>query len=262
MKSLISLLFLLSTAQLIFPQAVDDIIEKNIKAHGGRERLAAVRTIFMEGSERSEDYYSIVFNNTIEQDKLFRTDVRIFGKRGFVMRKRNKDLSAVECWVFDPSYMRSPKKLQDSLMSIGERRWKQTPIDIAGALYNYKAKGYTAELEGLDSIKGTGCYKIKLTPLNGPVNLYWINANNYLVVQEQTIGAIGEDGSFEKAGSEEGVQSFSNFRAVEGIQFPFSAVQLFKTAKGFELIDTYYTNIEINKPVDKRLYEPKINRKL
>ncbi len=65
--------------------------------------------------------------------------------------------------------------------------------DLEGELYNYEAKGFTAELIGKVDSDGKEAYKIKLTDKDGAVRNYFIDANTYLVSKMKTkVEAMGQ----------------------------------------------------------------------
>lgn len=58
--------------------------------------------------------------------------------------------------------------------------------DIEGPLYNYEEKGNTVELMGKEDMEGSEVYKVKLTFPDGDSQLYFIDAENFVVLKEKT----------------------------------------------------------------------------
>jgi len=87
--------------------------------------------------------------------------------------------------------------------------------DIEGPLYNYAEKGHTAEFLGKDDMEGTEVYKIKLTYNDGDEGTYFIDAENFVVLKEESmINMRGQEIKNEIY--------FSDFKPIEDMIMPFS----------------------------------------
>jgi len=257
MKTLIALglfvMFLISV-QFASGQTVDEVIDKYIAARGGKEKLNGIKTIYMEGS-REMMGNEISVKITKEQGKLSRTDFEMGSTSGFNL------VSDKGAWNYFPMRMQEPQKMEDSLLPA-----MLTETDIAGPLVDYLAKGHKAELEGKDNIDGNPCYKIKLTTPAGRNITYWIQADNYLLVQSTpTGGGMGgrrrnteSSSSSSGQGQSQGGRMFiqyKDYKAVDGILFPHS-IEMKSESGEARGGGTTFDKIEINKPVDAKLYKP------
>ena len=85
MKTLIIIglfvMFLVSV-QFASAQTVDDIIDKYIAARGGKEKLTAIKSIYMEGS-REMMGNEVMVKVTKVQVKLSRTEFEVGANNGF-----------------------------------------------------------------------------------------------------------------------------------------------------------------------------------
>ena len=251
MKSLILfslfILFLVSV-QFASAQTVDEIIDKYMAARGGKEKLLSIKTIYLEGS-REMMGNEVAVKVTKEQGRLSRTEFEMGGTNGFML------VTDKEAWSFIPMRSPTPTKLPDEALA-----GMQTELDIAGPLVDYVAKGNKAELSGKETVDGVECFKIKLTTKAGKEINYWIDASTYLVTQSSTKGGgmFGGGGGrrAEGAAPAEVITVYKDYKAVDGIMFPHSIETKNPAGPGRTGGGTTFDKIELNKPVDAKLYKP------
>jgi regulatory protein YycI of two-component signal transduction system YycFG len=223
--------------QFIQAQTVDEIINKYMDARGGKERLMAITSLYMEGSKQMMGN-EIPIKITKVQGKLSRTEFEAMGQTGYTIVTPEKG------WMFIP--MRS-----QSVDPIPAERLKamQGDLDIPGALVDYKAKGSKAELIGKDSVNGAEAYKIKLTNAAGKETTYYIDAKTYLVTEiSQMAGGMGGDQK-----PHEVTTYLTDYKQVDGIMFPMT---INVPGGGMMGGSTTFDKVEVNKPVDEKLYKP------
>jgi hypothetical protein len=104
-----------------------------------------------------------------------------------------------------------------------ENMKKQTK-DFPSPFYNYKEKGFSAELIGKETKEGTETYKVKLTQkpfmMNGVevpnVSFHYFDAEMFVPIVVET---EMKDGPMK---GQMGVSTFSDYQEVEGLYFPFA----------------------------------------
>jgi hypothetical protein len=216
-------------------QTVDEVIDKYMAALGGKDKLLSLTSVYMEGvsvrqgNEINHKVYKV-------QDKLYRTDVD-FGMGKFIIIA-----TPDKGWQ---SNFRNGGALEP--MTAEVLKGFSTEMDCQGPLVNYAAKGHKAELAGKEAVDSIDCFKIKLTSKTGKEIYYWIDAKTYLIHQSsQKVKGRGDTDI-------DLVTVYSDYKAVDGIQFAFTA-----TAKGGAMGggSINYEKIETNKPVDEKLYKP------
>ncbi|MEJ7671955.1 MAG: hypothetical protein WKF59_04440 [Chitinophagaceae bacterium] len=136
-------------------QSVDDIINKYIDGRGGKDKLSAIKSVYMEGS-REMMGSEVAVKVTIVQGKLFRNDFEFGGNKGYMI------VTPTEGWSLIP--MRSQNV---EIISADRLKNMQGQLDIAGPLVDYIAKGNKAELQEKEIIDGKEAYKIKITLSTG-----------------------------------------------------------------------------------------------
>ncbi len=136
-------------------RSVGDIITKYIDANGGKGKLNAIRSLYMEGSREMMGSEAAVKVSKV-QNKLFRIDFEHKGIMGYAI------VTPTEGWSFIP--LRSP-----NVESIPAEQLKNLFIqmDITGPLVDYIKKGNKAELQGKEIIGGRVAYKIKIILTSG-----------------------------------------------------------------------------------------------
>jgi hypothetical protein len=188
-------------------QTVDEVIAKNIQAHGGAEKLKSVRSLrttakFSQGS--------------------FRADFRQENKRADKVREEFiiQGLAQVQAYDGKTGWQISPfgGRKDPELLSQDDLKSLAVDADIDGPLVDYKQKGHKAELVGHDSVEGTDCFKIKLSMKNGDVRYYYLDRDSFLElkleIQTTIRGALQENEMY-----------YGDYEQVNGVYYPFAVEQ-------------------------------------
>ncbi len=230
---------LLVFVQFAQAQTVDEIINKYIDALGGKEKLVALNSVYMEGVSVMNGN-EITNKTTKVQDKLFRNEIN------FGMGSITTIVTPDKGWRSNPRNGGAFEAMSDDALKDA-----QYQMDCAGPMVNYAAKGHKAELIGKEAIDGMDCFKIKLTTKAGKEINYWIDSKTYLIYQSSQKGGFGGG----RGADMELVTVFKDYKGVDGIQFAFTT-ELKGNAGGFSGGTMNYEKIELNKPVDDKLYKP------
>jgi hypothetical protein len=188
-------------------QTVDEVIAKNIQAHGGVDKLKAVRSL------RTTAKFS---------QGPFRADFRQENKRADKVREEFiiQGLAQVQAYDGKTGWQISPfgGRKDPELLSQDDLKSLAVDADIDGPLMDYKEKGHKAELVGHDSVEGTDCFKIKLSMKNGDVRYYYLDADSFLElkleIQTTIRGALQESELY-----------YGDYEQVNGIFYPFAVEQ-------------------------------------
>ena len=238
------ILFLVSV-QFASAKSVDEVIDKYIERRGGKEKLNAIKSIYMEGRHEMMGKQTTV-KIVKEQNKLSRSEFETASGIGFNL------ITDKEAWNYSPMSMYEPEKIEDALIT-----GLQTELDIAGPLVDYVAKGHNTELTGKENIDDVTCYKIKLVTKEGKSIMYWIETGSYMLLQSTRVDGMMREESTQRALQNTGriFTAYKNYKAVEGILFAHSIET--KTENGeMQNGGTTFEKIEINKPIDEKLYSP------
>lgn len=217
-----------------FSQNVDDIISKNLDAMGGKAKLASLNSVYeeMNSSIMGNDLPGKVW---ISNNAAYRMEMDMMGaKMIFVL---NKDKG----WAVMPmGGSTDPQPLPDDAVKAFMPR-----MNLAGAFYNYKERGYTATLMGKDSVAGKDTYKIKLTKSGEPDAVYYVDASTYYVDKSSTM-------TYMNGQTAQADIVFTGYQKTpDGFVFP-SAYSL-ELPQG-QLVTTI-TKVTANQPIDSTLFQ-------
>jgi hypothetical protein len=215
-------------------QTVDEIIARNIQAHGGLEKLEAVKTIRITGKFDAGGFRANFLQENKRPDKV-REETIIQG------------LSAVQAYDGKAGWQTNPfgGRKDPELLSADDLKALVEDADIDGPLVNYKQKGYPAELQGHDSMEGTDCYKIKLTLKNGDIRYYYLDSDSYLELKIEFQRTIRGTIQYSET-------HFGDYEKVDGIYYSFA----FESGQKDDPNPAKFTvdKVEINVPLSNDLF--------
>ncbi|ULQ54923.1 hypothetical protein KJS94_09760 [Flavihumibacter rivuli] len=225
-------------------QTVDEVIAKYVEAIGGKEKLSSIKSVYMEGVAVMQNGSEITTKVTKVDKQLMRTETS-FGMGSFTFLVTDK-----QGWFSNP---RNGGKFE----AIPEDRVKmaQSELDCAGPLVDYAAKGHKAELIGKEAVDGVEYYKVKLTLNSGNDITYFIDPSTYYIMHETRKGGGMMGGGGRRPGGGQGDQEmridYSDYRKTDdGYVFAYSVT---RGGMGGSMT---YEKIEVNKPVDPKMYKP------
>jgi outer membrane lipoprotein-sorting protein len=215
-------------------QTVDEVIAKNIQAHGGMDKLKSVQT-----------------RRTIAKFSAgsFKADVHQLNKRPAEVRQEFiiQGLAQVSAYDGKTGWQVNPfeGRKDAELLSEDDTKGLVVDADMDGPLVDYQQKGHKAELVGHDSVEGTDCYKIKLTLKNGDVRYYYLDTDSFLELKLETQTTL-------RGTVQEGETYYGDYEQVQGIYYPFSieSGQKGDTNRAKIAVD----KIELNPPLDDALF--------
>ena len=224
--------------QFVNGQSVNDIIDQYITARGGKDKLTSIKSIYFEGTRQMVGN-EVGVKVTKVDGKLSRVDFEVGGNTGYTIVTPDKG------WSYIP--MRSDKVEE---MPQARLKTMQDQMDIAGPLVDYTAKGYKASLQGKETINSKEAWKIQLTNDAGKNITFYIDTKTNLLIQSKQ---MMEGGGPNNNGPTEVITDYSDYKDVDGVMFP-QTVTTEGTGMGAGAMT--FDKIEINKPVDEKLYKP------
>lgn len=237
MKSLkITLIFSFLLSTLSFGQTADEIVASHIKATGGAEAWNKVKSIKMDGSIEVAPNMKAPFTLLIKDRKKIRFELDFQG------------MKMIQAFDGDSGWAVVPfsGKTDPERMSEEQVRDMKDQADIAGDLFDFKAKGNEVEYLGKEEMEGTDTYKLKLTKKNGDVKYYYLDASSYLVLKETSKHKFQDK-------EVESVTLPSDYRSVSGIMVPFSMETRGdeEAAMGQTMV---FEKIEVNPAIENTLF--------
>ena len=244
-RVLLSTLFVIS-AYMTMAQSVDDVINSYVTALGGKEKLTSIQTLYTESVSVMQNGNEVTIKTWKVNDKLVRREVN------FGMGSMTSVITDKEGWNSNP---RNNNKFEP--MTPEAVQMQQPELDCEGPLVDYKAKGHTAELQGTEDVEGASCHKVKLTLKSGREITYYIDSKTNYITRMKTKGGgmggqrPGGGGGGAANPDQELIIDYSDYRKTpDGYVFPFATTRVGGGGA------TNIEKIEVNKPVDPKLYKP------
>jgi len=180
---------------------LNELIEKNIIARGGHEKLKAVKSLkisakYVQQGRETPVIFTIKRPNFIFAEVLFPTSPMICGYDGKT------------AWWFSRDRLSEPQTLPAEEALIFTRY-----ADFGDLFVDYEKKGQKIELIGLEDMDGQKAHKLKITSPNGIIRYVYLDAKNFLNVKESYRSKNKKDFGLEVF--------FKDFRAIDGVMFPF-----------------------------------------
>jgi hypothetical protein len=182
------------------PQAtVDDIVLKNLNARGGLQRLRLITsikqtgTLSMMGNETSLTVYS-------KRPNLLRQEMKVNGQmviNGF---------DGLTPWIINPLV----GDTRPIIVSGPRADMIREQSEFDGPLVDYKSRGLTVNVEGIELAGEQGLVHLRLTSASQQVRHLYLDAATYLDAKLMT-----EQGQMKLE------QVFTDYRDVDGVQVPF-----------------------------------------
>ncbi len=224
-------------------QTADELIEKNLKASGGREKVEAVKAFRMTGKMVAPQGMEIPMVMEYKEPDKIRTELTM---QGMTMIQA---LNGKEGWMVAP-FM---GKKDAEKMSPQDVKQAEEQLDSFDMLTKYKQKGHTIELAGKEDIEGTPAYKLKVTKKNGDVSHLYLDAESYLLVK--TNGKTNVQGQVVESDT-----TLGDYKAVDGVLYPHSVETQLKGMPGKMVLT--FSKIEVNPALeDSRFAMPAMEKK-
>jgi len=169
-------------------QTADEVINRNMEARGGLEKLQALKSIVMTGKmldvpftedlqpagPGTEMPVTIQFN----RPHSIRIETTLKGQKG-VQAYNGEKAWGVRPGSTDPEVFSE----DDGGMSAATEMLLKELSDLDSPVLNYQEKWKKVELAGKENVGGTEAYKLKLTPKEGYVRYVYVDSKNYLTTK-------------------------------------------------------------------------------
>ena len=214
-----------------FAQTADEIIDSHIVVIGGLEKWKAIQSVEMK-NKTSVQGLEIPITITKVEGIGFRTDVNIMGNLMITV------LTPTGGWMNRPAMMGGTGEPED--MPADQLKDAKSQLGIGDALLNAKLNGANVEVVSKEKVDGADVFKLKVTPKESPIFSALISATSFHLLKVIT-AAAGQEIEI----------TYSNFKEVEGVTFPFTT-ELPSPAGGQMTMET--DSIKINPAIDKSIF--------
>ena len=217
---------------------VDELVTRNIQAHGGADRMHAIQSTRMTSKARFGDG-----DFTVEM-----TFVGVTTRSGSERVEGTwQAITSVDAydghdgWRTDPFQgRRDPFRV-----SADEAKEMAHDVDLDGPLVDWREKGHRVEYLGTEDIDGTLAHKLRITRKDGDFEYDWLDPDTMLEIRVERHAFI--------RGAEQVTQSdLSDYEQVAGVWMPFASDS---GAKGRPRTSHWRVErVEVNVPVDDALF--------
>jgi hypothetical protein len=221
---------------------VDDIVKGNVDGRGGYDKLKAIKTIRYTRTVATP-FSSVQLIVLKKRPNLIRWEQTPKGQPTAIPRAIN----ATGAW--DTVAGKVVPRLEP-MASEG----REIDGDFDGLLVDWKDKGHVVTLEGTEPAASGGAYKLKVTTKSGAIRYLYLDPKTYLEVRQTGRVALGPDPATKAMRFNEVSFTFSDWKDVDGVKFPF-AIDEERTGGGItQSFATFTEKIELNVAIDDSLF--------
>lgn len=220
---------------------VEEIIERNTDAMGGREAIGAVQSIRIDlhikdpSFEVDGTYYAA-------RPGRMRIDVIAEGKYVFT-----EAFDGQNGWQWEGKGQQKPAT-QKAAAAL--RHGIELPGKLFG-LHELKARGHSIELSGREQIDGINYHVLRLVLNDGYTVSLYVDPNSWLVTRRRDVRPLHVDVDPTPTTIE---QISSDFRDIHGVKFPFATTETDLTS-GKLLESTVIKRVMINPTLGPTFFE-------
>jgi hypothetical protein len=220
----------------VFGQTADELVAKNIQAHGGMDKIKAVKSLRMTGTLDTGGSKAAIGWESKRPDMLRQT----FSVQG---------MTQIRAYDGSTGWQISPfgGKKDPELLSQDDMRDLVEAADFDGPLVDAAAKGNKIEYLGHDQVDGDDALKLKVTLKNGDIFYYYLDPDTWLEIQV-------EKQVFIRGSVRERVTLLGSYKPVNGVMYPFSIERGSKNDPDGRAKITM-TKIEANVPLEDKSFK-------
>ncbi len=209
-----------------------ELIEKNINARGGYEKISAVKSLRVTSKYLQQGRETEVVL-MLKRPNLLYTEVRFPG--GPMLSWHD---GKTTWWYHEHKGHTTPQEIPPEMALIVSRY-----AEFGDCFMNYEQKGQTIEYLGTEDLSGKKAHKLKIAMKHGIQHLVYLDTETFLIVKDSFIAGkkTGKDSKLEIH------TVYSDFREVGGVMFPFH--------HDIGPEQTVVQNIDINVDLDDSLFK-------
>lgn len=217
---------------LAYGQNAEELVNKNIQAKGGIEKIKAIKSIRLTGKLNGGGGFTAATLQENERPNLVR---ETFSLQGMTAVTAYDGTTGWQIQPFgghkDPEFM-GEDDLKDLLLD----------ADFDGPLVDFKEKGNTVEFLGHDVVDGDDALRLKVTLKDGDILYYYLDPDTFLEIRKEVQ-------EFVRGSVRESVTEMGSYKPVAGVMYPYSISQGSKANPAAQT--TTIEKIEVNVPIDR-----------
>jgi hypothetical protein len=212
---------------LVHGQTAEELVNKNIQARGGMDKIKAVQSVRMTGKLNGGGGFSAATVQENQRPNLVRETVSLQGMTAI------QAFDGATGWQIQPfGGHKDPE-----FMGEDDLRDLSFDADFDGPLVDAKDKGSTIEFLGHDVVDGDDALRLKVTKKDGDIIYCYLDPDTYMEIRREVQ-------EFIRGAVRESVVDFGSYKPVAGVMYPFTIAQGSKANPGAQT--TTYDKIEVN----------------
>ena len=212
-------------------QSLNEVLDMYFKA-SGQDKLMAAQSFYVK-AKVSQMGMEMPMEMKIKKPEKFIVTIDLQGQKIITAFDGEKG------WMINPMMGAEPQELAGDQLAQARQQ-----VDMEGELFNYEAKGHSAELAGKVNVDGKEMYRIKLTTKDGNTKDYFIDvATNLVSKVKSKVSAQGQTVDVE--------QVMSDYKTIDGITMAMKIES--KTPMGNAVI--LMEEVKMNEPFDDSVFK-------
>jgi len=186
-------------------QTAEELVQKNIEAKGGMEKIKAIKTLRLTGKLDAGGGFTAAVGQENKRPNLVRETFTLQG------------MTQVQAYDGSSGWQVRPfgGRKDPQLMGEDDVRDLLIDSDFDGPLVDYKEKGNQVEYLGHDVVDGDDALRLKVTLKDGDIIYYYLDPDTFLEIRT-------ERREFIRGAVRDSVTDLGSYKPVAGVVFPFS----------------------------------------
>jgi photosystem II stability/assembly factor-like uncharacterized protein/outer membrane lipoprotein-sorting protein len=187
---------------------VEEIVNRNVAARGGAQKLQAIQSLRLTGKmifSFGDNQIETAWGRVVKRPGMIRTEVTLQG------------LTAVDAYDGTDSWSLNPfqgvRNAQKN--SADEAREMTREADIDGPLMRWREKGSKVEDLGTEDVDGTQALKLRVTFKDGDTQTIYLDPDYFLEIRVETVAHIRGAERIREV-------DYGSYQQVAGVWIPFS----------------------------------------
>jgi len=201
---LTKLLFAAAFAAILSAQTAEELINRNLQAKGGIDKIKAIRSLHATGKLQQGGFTAQVGALAMAPNLL---------RQSFTVQ----GMTQIQAYDGSTGWKIAPFEGRKDPQRLGEDELRDIQEDaiFLGPLLDYKAQGSRVEYIGKDLLDGDEVYRLKVTLKNGDIYYYYLDPETFLEVRMEKV-------QFIRGAVHESVIECGSYKLVAGVYMPFT----------------------------------------
>ena len=201
---LTKILFAAAFATVLSAQTAEELVNRNLHAKGGLDKIKALRTLRESGKLQNGGFTAQVGEDAMAPNLL---------RQSFTVQ----GMTQIQAYDGNSGWKISPFEGRKDPERLGEDELRDLAEDaiFLGPLVDYQAQGSRVEYIGKDLLDGDDVYRLKVTLKNGDIYYYYLDPETFLEVRMEKV-------QFIRGAVHESVIECGSYKLVAGVYMPFT----------------------------------------